>query len=280
MAEESDGIEEAFEGQMRVIVMTAARAGEMFARAREDAKRRAQQLGEREARELQSRLDAERQLARTQLSDVHRDAWWESAKPDEIGHRFQTARAWASEDPQAARAEQRMREEIATRYKIQIPTDGRSITGSEVANAVQQSVDVDQADIERERAQRERAEAVRLGEEANRDDVAADQARAAAEHEPDPADRAEAEAEARERETNAQHAQERGKTIYDSAERRNATASELEAHGIDPDAINARMHADVSNAKPASAAVTATGKKASHARKAGSPQVQRSGLNR
>ena len=59
MAEESDGIAEAFEGQLRVLVTAAGQVGERIARAREDALRRAQAASEREARELRTRFEAE-----------------------------------------------------------------------------------------------------------------------------------------------------------------------------------------------------------------------------
>ena len=45
---------------------------------------------------------------------------------------------------------------------------------------------------------------------------------------------------------------------YDSVERRAATARSLQAQGIDPDAIATRMHADTSQATPATEAVQAT----------------------
>lgn len=273
MAEESDGIEEAFEGQMRMVAMTAARAGEMFARAREDAKRRAQQSSDREARELASRLEAEKQMARTQYVDVQRAEWWDRATPDEIGQRFQTARAWQQEDPEAARAELRMRQEIKTRYGIDVPADGRAVSGVEVTNAVQGSVDQERAAAERTRAERERAEALLLDADANRDDRDADTARSAAEFEPDAEERERATVEAAQRDTSSTAARDKSEVLYDSAERRDATAQELQKQGMSEKAIAARMHEDIGQATPPSAAVKHGGpKKPPKARKVGGPQ--------
>ena len=95
MAEESDGIAEAFEGQIRVMVTAAGHVGERIARAREDALRRAQSASEREARELRSRFDAEQRAARTEYGNVYRAEWWERSTPEDIGRMFQTARAWS-----------------------------------------------------------------------------------------------------------------------------------------------------------------------------------------
>jgi hypothetical protein len=272
MAEESDGIEEAFEGQMRMVAMTAARAGEMFARARQDAQRRAQQSSEREARELQSRLTAERDLARAQYADVQRPEWWDRATPDEVGQRFQTARAWQNEDPQAARAEEIMRGEIKARYGIEVPTDGRTVTGAQVGTAVQGSLDQEQAAAERTRAERERTEAMLLDADASRDDRDADAARSAAEFEADPNEREQAAQEAAQRDSESVTTRDQGEVLYDSAERRDATARELEGRGIDADAIKARMHQDIGQGTPPSAAVANGGPK--RAPKARAPRAK------
>jgi hypothetical protein len=155
------------------------------------------------------------------------------------------------------------------------------------------------------------------------DNAGAEQARAAAEHEPDPEeheqDRREANAwdaltaaeqdalllqqrgvaygpsavglvvvgpdvvAAEKRETTAAGAREDGRTLYDSAERRSATASGLEAKGIDHEVVATRMRADVSQAKPATEAVKAgSAAKSPKARKARGrgAQVHRTGLDR
>jgi len=83
--------------------------------------------------------------------------------------------------------------------------------------------------------------------------------------------------------SHARAQREDGHTLHDSAERRSATASDLEAKGIDREVVATRMHADVSQAKPAAEAVkggpAVKGAKARKARGRG-PQVQRTGLDR
>ncbi len=59
MVEESDGIEDALEGQLRVLITAAGQVAERVTRAREDALRRARAGSEHEARAVQSRLAAE-----------------------------------------------------------------------------------------------------------------------------------------------------------------------------------------------------------------------------
>ena len=106
MADESDGIEEAFDGQLRIAVTAAGRVGEALARAREEAARRAQAQSEQAARELSSRFEAEKRAARVELGSVHRSDWWDKATPQQIGGALTTARAWGTEDPEAQRAEE------------------------------------------------------------------------------------------------------------------------------------------------------------------------------
>ena len=228
MAEETDGIEEAFEGQLRVLVTAAGQVGERLARAREEALRNAQARSEQEHRELQSRIEAERRAARVEMANVHRSDWWDRATPEQIGRTYQVARAWSQEDPEAVRAEQRVRDEVRARYGIEVNDAGAD------PEAVRQRIrlELDRAerdraggDAERGRSAAEQAEAQRLLAQANQEDQRAEEARAAAEHEPDPEERARAAAEAEQRGATADRAREDGRTLYDSAERRSSTAA-------------------------------------------------------
>lgn len=285
MAEETDGIEEALEGQLRVLVTAAGQVGERIARAREESARRAQAGSEREARELQSRLAAERQAARAELGNVHRSEWWDHATPEQIGHSYQVARAWANEDPEAVRAEQRVRDELRARYGIDVDNTGAN------PESVRQTVrlgldraerDRTNAEAERSRAEQEKGEAQRLLTEAAHEERRADTARGAAEHEPDPEERIRAAAAAEQSEARAASAGTDGRNLFDSAERREGTAHELAAKGINHEVVATRMRADVSQGKPAAEAVKAGKTKTPKARKTRGhgTQVQRSGLDR
>lgn len=61
MADETDGIDEALEATLRVGLTVAGRVAERIARERQQQMRDAQAASEQEARELQSRLEAQRQ---------------------------------------------------------------------------------------------------------------------------------------------------------------------------------------------------------------------------
>jgi hypothetical protein len=282
MAEETDGIAELFEGQLRVAVTAAGQVGERLARLREDALRRAQATSEREARELRSRFEAEQRAARAEYAGAYRSEWWDRATPEQIGHAFETARAWSHEDPEASRAEERMRDELRTRYGVDAANTGAD------AGAVRAAVERSErergmGDVERQQAAVERAEAQQLLAFAAEEDRLAEEDRAAAEHEPDPNERERAHEEATQREHTAAAPREDGADLYDTAERRSSTAADMEAKGIDREVVATRMRADVSQAKPASeAAKSAARSKAPKARtnRSRSARVQRTGLDR
>ncbi|MFF7684501.1 hypothetical protein ACFZA2_17255 [Microbacterium sp. NPDC007973] len=281
MADESDGISEAFEGQLRVAVTAAGRVGEIIARQREEAARRAQAESIQQARELASRMQAERQSTRVELSGVYRNDWWDRATPEQIGTTLATARAWRNEEPEAARAEAHMRDELRTRYGVDVDAAGGD------PQAVQAAVDAEllrrQSETERQRGTSEEAEAALLMREADRADRQADAADARAENAPEGSEeRTQAREEAQSHERAAESARAEAGPKYDSADRRQADATKLEAKGIEKEAVAAKMSADVGNAKPATEAVKGAptvGTKAKPARSAAA-RVQRSELGR
>jgi hypothetical protein len=114
----SDGIDEAIEGQLRIWLTTATQIAERKARQREVELRQAETRSAREARELEARFEAERRIVHVELANVHRDSWWERATEDQIRHAWEVARAWSGEDPEAARAEERMIDTFQARYGI------------------------------------------------------------------------------------------------------------------------------------------------------------------
>lgn len=84
-------------------------------------------------------------------------------------------------------------------------------------------------------------------------------------------------------ESTSKSAQAGAQPPYDSADRRQVTAADLEAKGVDAGAVETRVRADVSQGRPATEAVaSAAGRKASKARatRARSLQAQRGDVSR
>ena len=275
MADEADGIEEALAGQVRVMVTAAGLVGEAAGRAREQQQRRAQAASEQHARALQSRIDAERAVARAELAGVHRPEWWNRATPEQIGSAYQVARAWSREDPEAVRAKQRISQELRSRYGVDAANAGADPA------AVRAAVKRAQQDRERgtqrlAEAWSDQAEAQVLLTLADQQDRRADDARQAAVHESDPDERAAVTAQAGVHHDGANSARGAGEALYDSAERREQTARDLESHGVGAAAAAARMSADVSQARPATDAISGPVAIRSAARRtrAHGPQIQ------
>lgn len=266
MAEETDGLEEAIEGQIRVVLTAAIQSAERVAQAREQALERARRTNERELAEVQSRFDAERRTARAELANVYRPEWWDGATPQRLGDTYALATAWAGEDAEAQRAKDAMRAELRSRYGVdpaELPRDAAALRGA-VESAERDRV---ATDAEWRRVREESAEALLLTQNADAAERAAEQARAAAEFEPDPSDQVDAEHEAKRLEDRAVHLRDGAAERYDSAERREATARELEAAGLDREAVATRMRADVSQAEPATQATRSTPGRASKPRR-------------
>lgn len=262
---EGDGIDEALEGVTQMALSAAARIGEQHARMREQRARDAQARSEQAAREQAERMAAERSAAAASLAAVQRREWWDTAAAEEVTKAYETARAWSGSDPEAARAEQRIREEVRARYGVEVPA-GDAAGVAEAMDRAERARNA--AEGERGEGQRDQAEAVGLMARAD----AVDQ---------------QAEAERREHPDGtavAGELLEEGALAYDSAERREAMAEGLD-HIENRAAVDARVRADVAQGRPPAEAVANAPSQAPRARKSRSgPQtaqkVQRAGQSR
>lgn len=248
MADEPDGVDEAFESILRVGLTVAGRVGEQLARAREQAARTAQAASEQDARELRNRLTAERAAARAALAPVEDRAWWDNAEPQTVAQAWETARAWQEVDPDARRAAGRICDEVRTRYGVDI--DDLQADPAAVREALERR-ELAERDAQHAQAEsaRDDAEAARLISDADR-----------ADRRDDPQGSAEL--------------LEQAGDLYDTAERRRDLAASLEGVA-DEEAVEARVLADTSQGRPAQEAVTTPPGKAPKARPARGPGGRR-----
>lgn len=144
---ESDGIDESvtaigreLAAMIRMALMGAAQVAERRARERERDAHEAQARDATTARQAEAQFAAERAAALAQLRAVHRDDWWESADPQQIGDMYALARTWGHGDHAATEAqiaEQKIAGEVRTRHGIDVadlprpaqPTDPARGTG-------------------------------------------------------------------------------------------------------------------------------------------------------
>lgn len=249
---ESDGLDEAVEAMLRTGLMTAGRIGEQLARDREQKMRASQAGEERQARELQARLDAERAAARAQLAPALDNRWWDTASERDIVRAHETATAWKAHDPMAASAVESIREQVQRRYGMDVSSLGAA------GPATQAGADglTGQGTGERGAAAGGRTQAAALLAEAGRDDRARKQG---------------VQSENATRESSGSDAG----LQYDSSARRGALAKRLDGVA-DKEAVTARLSADSDQGTPPAAAVTAAHAKAPKARKTrGAPGATR-----
>jgi hypothetical protein len=221
---EADGMDEAVDGAMRTGLMVASRIGEQLARMREEEQRNIAAAEEQPARQLQERFDAQRAAARAQLAPVAREDWWDKATPEMIERVHETATAWKAYDPGAAQASERIREQVLSRYGIDLNNTG--VDEAAVSEALAR------AQQARSEAENERTKA----SAARADEAVAGAAVAGANREGRAAHKAQ------------------GEPAYDSPERRQQLAESLEGKG-DREAVNSRLLADKHQGTPATAAV-------------------------
>ncbi|MCH8614405.1 hypothetical protein [Arsenicicoccus dermatophilus] len=253
---DDDGMDEALGTVTQVAMTVAARVGERRARDMERRARLAQASSEQEAAETAQRSRAEQAAARAALAPVHQDGWWEGATVREITKAYETAKAWRDVDPAAVRAEERITEQVRRRYGVDVAEDSDPAA---VAEAIEHKERARaRADDDRSDATEKTGKAVGLVADA---DVLDRRVR----EETDRMHQALARGrlqEAGRHGAQADHAQDQaqGKRdqaghLYDSAERRQATAKSLD-HVENRTAVQARMTADVAQARPATDAVT------------------------
>lgn len=250
-------------------------------------------------RDAMREFDAQRDAVRADVGATADARWWDGATPEQVAATYEKAAAWERLDPEVARSAERMRTELRDRYGVENAGAGqaalrdaverdqrtrgdasqqRTAAGVDVAQAGAYVAAADRLDREgdcrdREQYERDQADAARgdvdgpmvhvtdglsgLGDDARRgngspEHAAADANRDAAED------------------------------SYDSAERREAWAADMEADGLTADQVQGRIAADRNQATHPRQAVQ-TKPRTSKARGRGQTQGiqrERGGLSR
>ncbi|MBS0592048.1 MAG: hypothetical protein JSR84_01115 [Proteobacteria bacterium] len=271
---EPDGVNEALSGGLRVSLTVAAQIAERVAREREQQSRRAAVDGEQQARQFESRLDAERSAARAELAPVSRDEWWNSAGRAQIAGAWQTAQTWRDADPAAREAADRIHEELRRRYDIDTANLGADPAAVNDALAVLDDMRAGSRD-ERGRAADEEAEALALLGASDAPELA----ELYAEREDDKGIEATGDQVARreEREARISELESAGAGVAEhvaDADARAELAAALEG-AADEQAVTARVVATTNQGRPAGEAVASPPRRparASRARRGGPPR--------
>ena len=288
--------EEEVMAHARQMFMAAARVGEEMARRRQFELRGREADQRQQTLEDQGRVNAQRASDIAGLSLVHQPDWWTKAEPRQIARSWAVATQWAAIDPAARAAGEKIEEEVKARYGLDLPQLHRDAATNTAGNA--EKLAADQLTLLAADARDLARDAQQLADDA-RNQAADDQARGTnAAVEPDQkldeqlgassdqSDNAAAvrslptaepstkKTEQSRREDDApvvKAAQNIADGAYDTAGRRDALAEQLRGMGASEEAIQARVAADLDQAKPATDAVRVKLGRQSKARKATSP---------
>jgi len=246
--EADGGVHDSLEATARTALTVAMQVGERLARLREDLLAEAARRDAAHARALRARFDGERAAAVAQLEMVGRPEWWQQAETRDVVRLAETAQAWQGVEPKAAAALDTIGQQVRDRYGLDL---------------------LELAATERAKAAQHRTEAVVLIAEADRIDRTVDSARR------DPAEQAVDGAAADDARTasrdTATAPADRAAVAYDSAERREGLAAELERAGVTGEDLAVRLRADTNQARPAFEAASATPSRRAATRGASGP---------
>lgn len=279
--DEEQEMQQALGQQARLVVTTVARLSEAAIRAAEVVAERRRALEEGRAAELTARFEAEQGAARSAYRHAENPWWWDRARTEEIAEVYQVATVWSDLDPEARRVEQLMSEEIQRRYEVdpravdlatvpdELAAAERARAQRDAAEAVALTAAADQADRDSreldQAAERERLREAVLSGELTPDEATAqwpddDPHKHSAEHAAAEVDRLED--SAGDRRADRDGLDSKADVAWDSAERREATARDLEQRLDDPRAVEARIRADSYQGKPATEATRKPAKSA------------------
>lgn len=252
--EQNDGLDDAILAPGRQAGMIGMQSGNAITRMIQERQRAQREQLDQQAHDLQRQLEAKWQADRQSLEQTHRDDWWGSSTIEQQHRAYQTAAAWSEEHPEAARTAEHVRDQMQARHGVDPAAQEHA--ASIDPNAVERDTRERVADREREEVSVLNAQAVE------------EEAAAAAERDVEPgreeageseriseADHMRAEAGSREDLARGEDA--RADALpYDSRERRETTAEGLRSSGVDERAVDAQMHADTSQGRPATEAVS------------------------
>jgi len=134
MAEETDGVREAFDDALRIALTVATQLGEKVARLREQFARQREARAVQTNLEIEARFEAERAAMRASLLPLNQPGWWEHATVADIANARETAVSWSDLDDVARQTNEAIEREVFERYDVVV--NRSSADPSEVAEAL------------------------------------------------------------------------------------------------------------------------------------------------
>ncbi|MDR0488800.1 MAG: hypothetical protein LBG99_05275 [Propionibacteriaceae bacterium] len=112
---DNDGIDDAIEGQVRIMMGVATQIGERIARSREQQLYAATQRSHTEGQRAARQVKALNVTARYHMTSIYKDQWWDTATADDISQAWAIASSWP-DDPEMVRAHNHLATTVESRY--------------------------------------------------------------------------------------------------------------------------------------------------------------------
>jgi len=105
---------------LRTLLTAVATIADRRAQRRQADQERQRHQSEAEKRELDRRLEAEREAAHLVYRRVYDESWWAAASPRKLADAVVAAGTWAEQDPRARDAWRELTEQVQARYGIDL----------------------------------------------------------------------------------------------------------------------------------------------------------------
>ena len=131
---------------LRTLLTALATVADRRAQRRQADQERQRHQSEAERRELEKRIEAERESAYLVYRRVYDEGWWASPSPRKVADAVVAAGTWAGDDPRARDAWAELSEQLQARYGIDLDALARQHAGAEapveqVASGVREQVE-------------------------------------------------------------------------------------------------------------------------------------------
>ena len=131
---------------LRTLLTALATLADRRAQRRQAGQEQQRRTSEAERRELEKRIEAEREAAYLVYRRVYDESWWSAASPKKLADAVVAAGTWADQDPRARDAWGELSEQLQARYGIDLEAlahqaDATGTPAREVASEVRGHVE-------------------------------------------------------------------------------------------------------------------------------------------
>lgn len=162
MSEENDNLDAPMEQAFQHGMTIAAQVGTELSQAWQKHRERQAKADGAQAALMQAQFNAERTTALEALRATTNPQWWETANMTEVAKAFEISTAWKDYAPEAAIADQHIRQEVAARYGIDVEQLAQNVQATTAAAPVLTEKEQLNKDLQKAKAYFDQADPERL----------------------------------------------------------------------------------------------------------------------